>query len=176
MNNVYEYDGYVLPEPLKEDTPESRRKLSELMEQAKLMAKRHRAEAKEKTIVKNRKLKYSVLCCVGYIYQIEIWEDDNQLYFAWHHQFADDKKWNEADDSLCRISVEELNQMINVLNDNCEISPGRLVMDPSVYSLDIVDREGKETHYQWSDDNTISPGLSDFLAAIGEIIDLPFSL
>ena len=43
--NIGEYYNYILPEPLKEESPESRAKLAELYEEAKAMAERHHREA-----------------------------------------------------------------------------------------------------------------------------------
>ena len=127
--------------------------------------------------MKTLKLKYDVLCCVGHIVQVEIWEDENQLHYSWHHDFARQKRWTEPKDAVCDTSVEELNRLIDNLRENCEISNGKLVMDPSSYTLDLVNRDGEEIHYRWSDDDNVSQGLKDFLTAIEGIIgDMPFSL
>ena len=45
--NIGEYDNYILPEPIKEESPESRAKLAELFKEAKAMAERHHKEAAE---------------------------------------------------------------------------------------------------------------------------------
>lgn len=45
--NIGEYDNYALPEPVKEESPESRTRLAELFNEAKAMAERHHKEAAE---------------------------------------------------------------------------------------------------------------------------------
>ena len=47
ITNIGEYDNYALPEPVKEESPESRTRLAELFNEAKTMAERHHKEAAE---------------------------------------------------------------------------------------------------------------------------------
>lgn len=44
---VYEYDGYVIPEPLKKETPETKRKRAEALEKLNQTIKRHLSEARK---------------------------------------------------------------------------------------------------------------------------------
>lgn len=49
MSNVYEYDGYFVPEPkIKKETPESKAFVENKLKEMKEMAKRHRKEIENK--------------------------------------------------------------------------------------------------------------------------------
>ncbi len=53
MSDVYEYDGYTLPEPRGKEIPNSQVLLAQKLEEIKEMAKRHREEAEKRESMVN---------------------------------------------------------------------------------------------------------------------------
>lgn len=41
MNKVCEYDGYVIPKPIKKETPETKAKLEEALKRLDFVVKKH---------------------------------------------------------------------------------------------------------------------------------------
>lgn len=126
---------------------------------------------------RNIRVKYEALDSLPSL-QICVWEEDNKLHFSWYYPFINKMKRNQVNDGESEISVNLLNQKICYLGDDSVITKsGKRSIDPVSYSLRIINSDGKEIIYNWSEEDIIPAEIKNFIAFIGDIIgETPFTL
>ena len=124
----------------------------------------------------NIRVKYEALGPLPSL-QISVWEENNKLYFSWYYPFINTMNLNQVNDGESEISVNLLNQKISYLGDDSVITKsGKQSIDPVSYYLKIINSDGKEIIYNWSEDDIIPAEIKNFIAFIGDIIgETPFT-
>ena len=109
--------------------------------------------------------------------QICVWEEDNKLHFSWYYPFINKMKLNQVNDGESRISVDLLNQKIGYLGgDRVITESGEHSIDLVEYYLKIINSNGKEIIYNWSEDSIIPIEIENFISFIGDIVgEAPFT-
>ena len=109
------------------------------------------------------KLKYEVICVVGTVLQIELWEEDNKIHYSRRIPSGFRKVNEQIENAISDVPVKTIRQMISHIGADQRISQDEMVMDPSFYNLEIIDSDGGQIIYHWSDDYSISSDLKDFI-------------
>ncbi len=102
------------------------------------------------------KVDYKVIGPGNYKFEVRIWKENG----IWQYSRDNDV------DELLDISAEIMENKIDDLH-RVEIKTGEKNIDPMFHALKVIDRNGDEMSFEWSDDDKIPKELEEFIEFIG---------